>query len=219
MTLSNQRKAYGISLQKLCGNNGLSINQNVCTFLDFKSEATNLKRNDSGQETKQKNFSRKADLVLEAVRSFNAIAKPSELEDLLQDGFLYLWELTQAGGFYDSDKLLGEIKNYLRGQRTNQNSLYRLAEKLEKFGVASSQMPEKTEAERALMRQCINRALNKLKPKQREAIALYYGLYGSPMKVTDIAAIQQQTPRAVRKQCQRGRAALAEDPEIHSLAS
>lgn len=166
-------------------------------------------------------FNQKAWLVVEAVMAYKSIAKQTELEDLLQEGFLYLWESLETGISVDADpdRLLREIKNHLRTRRKEQNNLYRLSKQIRKYTPPTAQLPDKTDVELELIQLCINRAFEKLTSKQKEVLTLCFGLNGQPMKVQEIATLKNVTPRAVRKSRQLGCAVLFEDPELHSLAS
>ena len=221
------RKTLGASF-----NEGLMpTSQNVCTLSrveDFESQLGSTQTEDNStadelSETSQEiMLSQKACLVLEATRSFKRFARFHELEDLQQEGFLFLCEALQSGEFDElqsNECLFRKIKNHLRGKRIDQNSLTKLRVNLKKSGLLNENHIEITEIELELLYKCIDRALEKLTLAQRETIALCYGLVGESKKIDDIAAMQGKTPRAVRKLRKLGQTSLVEDLDLESLAS
>jgi RNA polymerase sigma factor (sigma-70 family) len=226
------RKTSTLSLKALL-NGGLSpLNQNVCTLCSFgENDALMGSTPETGMDSasarqaeanKEVILSQKACLVFESVRSFKRVAKFSELEDLLQEGFLFLWEFIDSGNFQDlhnNEWLLRKIKNHLRDKRGDQTSTHKLRDNLLNSGLLPVHHAEVTEIELELVRKCIDRALENLTPAQRGTIALRYGLVDEPLKIKDIATMTNKTPRAVRKQHQTGKAALAKEPDLHLLAS
>jgi RNA polymerase sigma factor (sigma-70 family) len=228
---SNRSKGSKLNQIDVFTNRRFSESDNVCTFSRVADKDTRNPNvavsssvtTDANSMKKYRDnvFNQRASLVFEAVRSFKAIAKQTELEDLLQEGFLFLWESLESHNDTNSDpdELLREIKNYLRVKRKDQNSLYRLAEHIIKIDPPSAQLPDRITAELDLIRRCLERAFEKLSPKQKEVLTLCFGLDGQPMKVRDVAELKNLTPRAVRKNRQLGCAVLFEDPDLHSLAS
>lgn len=228
----NSRRALRKNLGALLNGGLTPLSQNVCTlcsFEDFEAlvgsilQSVEVSANDRLTETsKEVILSLKACLVLEATRSFKRFAKFHELEDLQQEGFLFLCEALKSGNFEElqnNECLFRKIKNHLRGKRTDQNSLTKLRGDLKNSGLLPVHHAEITEIELKLIYQCIDRALERLTPAQRETIALCYGLVGKPTKIDDIAVMQNKTPRAVRKLRQLGHTALAEDSDLEFLAS
>ena len=159
--------------------------------------------------------------VSQNIERYKFIGSFWDKDDLLQESYLWLWEILNDG--VSSPESLGiavkrNIDNRVRTKRRAQSKEYRLIN-LIKAESPTAQLPEKTEAEQELIRQCIDRAFNKLTPKQRDTIVMFFGFDGLSMSVTEIARVKNKNPRSIRKERFLSYEILAQDTDLQSLVS
>jgi RNA polymerase sigma factor (sigma-70 family) len=190
--------------------------------MNFKSRFTANESASDRQMKTEGEFFKLFTLISQAVVQYRGIGPVWDADDIAQESYLWLWE------FLNTDHLCREyleisvkknIDNRIRNKRRLQSRYYQLIEKLLDAGTPAAQLPEKIEVERELIRKCIDRALERLTPKQKETFILFFGLNGDPMSVTEIAKFKNKNPRSVRKERFLGCETLAQDPDLQSLAS
>ncbi|HEY9825505.1 MAG TPA: hypothetical protein V6D19_08665 [Stenomitos sp.] len=183
-----------------------------------------LQEGESGErhEIVEISFLEYESLVRDIAVTYRHIATMQDMEDLLQDGYLALWEsLCEAPNQanQDSGSLANRIRSRLRRSRRQQNLLYRLLPRILKEGYVELTEPMSLPVERDLICQQIERSLARLNPRQRSVIEAIYGINQPASSVLQFAKKQQKSPQAVRRLCERAYVRLGADRELKALVS
>jgi RNA polymerase sigma factor (sigma-70 family) len=149
-------------------------------------------------------------LVHSALAEYRGIGTHCEKNDLLQEGFLSLWELINDNQLPDEDfKALATtmIESRLRAVRRYQNKSRRLLPRLVAFSLSTSQHSNESQKFENIYDSLEAEIIN-LKPKQKSSIIQFFGLEGKKMSAEEIAEQEGASPRAIWARRQRGIKAL-----------
>jgi RNA polymerase sigma factor (sigma-70 family) len=151
-------------------------------------------------------------LVHQAVAEYRGIGTHCEKNDLLQEGFMHLWELIYDHSLPEDEFIpLAAIKiaSRIRAVRRYQNKIRRLLPRLAILLVNQNNVYHDIVFEN------LNSSLCTLKPKQQKSIIKLYGLEGHTMSADEIAAEEGTSTRAIWARRKRGIDALRQNLNRH----
>lgn len=153
-------------------------------------------------------------LVYSALAEYRGIGTHCEKNDLLQEGFLCLWELIQGNQVPDDVfkvRAATTIESRLRAVRRYQNQIRRLLPRLVVFSLSISQRTSESQNFNNIYDR-VETEITNLNPKQKIAISQIFGLEGSQqMTAEEIAYQEGKSPRAIWARRQRGIETLREN--------
>lgn len=156
-------------------------------------------------------------LVDRLVRPYIRRGTTFEVNDLRQEGYLCLCEAISSKKQDAYKPLKTLIDTRLKGLRRHQVKPYDLIIKLVAAGYPIAQLPDTSAIELDFSKSILQKALDKLEPRQSAVLKMFFGIDQTPMKITDIASIlgvSQQMTRRIRKSAYNE---LIEDPEVQAL--
>ena len=166
-------------------------------ILTLNREASNLQ--DSFSKNKKLQFDAYKFLVHQAIGEYRGLGTPCEKNDLLQEGYLCLWELIRQQDLYvDEFKALAitKLASRLRTVRRHQNRTRRLLPRLEILSSYLFQLSNDCHSFETIFDN-IEAELENLSAKQKDSILRLFGLQGPQMSAEEIATQDGKSSRAV----------------------
>ena len=162
-------------------------------------------------------------LIVRAIKSFRTILFKSDLNDLVQEGFLVLCESAKSldiDDFEDFNKTISmKIEARLKKLRRKQLSYNSVSKLLISESLETTQFIPRIEDETSEIKFIILQGIQCLSVKQRELLYRLYGFYGEPSTIKDIAEESRVSHESIRRLHKRALSNLALNPEIQMLAA
>lgn len=161
-------------------------------------------------------------LVHQVIKTYRGIGSPCERNDLMQEGYLCLWEIINLNTPHNDGEFramaITKIKNRLRTCRRYQNKIRRLLPRLKAQAVSARQSLY-VEQYAETCGKSLETLISDLSPKQQDSITKLFGIQGGEMSAREIAIQESKCPRAIWGRCNRGIKKLRQNLNLQSLAS
>lgn len=161
-------------------------------------------------------------IVRYQVGRFSTHANVDDLHELYQEGLLTLWELILSYQDFESSDtdfdifVKRHVNSRLKRLRREQWKISKVSDKLLEQDIYLNTLPKEEEIEADLNKNCIQKALVRLKPKESFAILMKFGIFSScavDFKVREI----RLSPRSINRHSKTALAMLSLDPDVRSL--
>jgi hypothetical protein len=162
------------------------------------------------------------DIVWYQVGRFGIHANVDDLLELYQEGLLTLWELILSHQDFESSNadftvsVKRHVNSRLKRLRREQWKISKVSNKLLEQDIYRNTLPKEEEIEADLNKNCIHRALDRLKPKESFAILMKFGIFSQCDVDFQVREIRL-SPRSINRHSKNALATLSLDPDVRSL--
>jgi RNA polymerase sigma factor (sigma-70 family) len=162
------------------------------------------------------------DIVRYQVGRFVIHANVDDLHELYQEGLLTLWELILSHRDFESSNadftwlVKRHVNSRLKRLRREQWKISKVSNKLLEQDICVSTLPKEEEIEADLNKNCIHRALDRLKPKESFAILVKFGVFSDCAVDSQVREIRL-SPRSINRHSKNALVTLSLDPDVRSL--
>jgi hypothetical protein len=161
-------------------------------------------------------------IVRYQVGRFGIHANVDDLHELYQEGLLTLLELILSHQDFESPNadftvfVKRHVNSRLKRLRREQWKISKVSNKLLEQDIYRNTLPKEEEIEADLNKNCIHRALDRLKPKESFAILMKFGIFSDCAVDFQVRGIRLSS-RSINRHSKNALATLLLDPDVRSL--